>query len=84
MCHLKVLWPLTLWDTQMKVATSPARMDPGPDRLTLLVGSGERDCVHVHVHDIPHVSSHATRRLSLVTASRDWLLLSARHSNKEP
>ena len=52
MCHLKVLWPLTLWDTQMKVATSPARMDPGPDRLTLLVGSGDRECVHVH--DIPH------------------------------
>ena len=36
----------------MKVATSPARMDPGPDRLTLLVGSGERD--FGHVHDIPH------------------------------
>ena len=82
MCHLKVLWPLTLWDTQMKVATSPARMDPGPDRHTLLVGSGERDCVHVH--DIPHIYSHATRRLSLVTASRDWLLLSALHSIREP
>ena len=42
---LKVLWPLTLWETQVKVATSPARMEEGPDRLTALVGSGDRQWV---------------------------------------
>ena len=41
---LKVLWPLTLWETQVKVATSPARIELGPDRLTALVGSEDMGC----------------------------------------
>ena len=42
---LKELWPLTLWETQVKVATSPARMELGPDRLTALVGSEDTEWV---------------------------------------
>lgn len=41
---LKELWPLTLWETQVKVATSPARIELGPDRLTALVGSEDMGC----------------------------------------
>ena len=41
-CHLKLLFPLTLLETQVKVATSPAMIVTGPFSSTLLAGSRSR------------------------------------------
>ena len=39
MNQLNLVWPLTLKAVQVKVATSPARREPGPERETLVAGS---------------------------------------------
>ena len=59
MNQLNSVLPLTLKAVQVKVATSPARMEPGPERETRLAGSEKSSSAQISdLREISHIINY--------------------------